>query len=65
MLFTEIARTWAVQRDSVNTTIIRSYSTQYAFVGVDYFDPEEVMKVPQVLHVERCHNLGLYAADFV
>ena len=27
MLFTEIARTWAVQRDSVNTAIIHSYST--------------------------------------
>ena len=28
MLFTEIARTWAVQRDSVNTVIIHSYSTR-------------------------------------
>ena len=27
MLFTEIARTWAVQRDNVNTAIIHSYST--------------------------------------
>ena len=27
-LFTEIAQTWAVQRDSVNTAIIHSYSTQ-------------------------------------
>ena len=27
MLFTEIAQTWAVQRDSVNTAIIHSYST--------------------------------------
>ena len=27
MLFTKIARTWAVQRDSVNTAIIHSYST--------------------------------------
>ena len=27
MLFTEMAQTWAVQRDSVNTAIIHSYST--------------------------------------
>ena len=27
MLFTEIAETWVVQRDSVNTAIIHSYST--------------------------------------
>ena len=27
MLFTEIAQTWVVQRDSVNTAIIHSYST--------------------------------------
>ena len=28
MLFTQMAQTWAVQRDSVNTTIIHSYSTR-------------------------------------
>ena len=28
MLFTEIAQTWVVQRDSVNTVIIHSYSTE-------------------------------------
>ena len=27
MLFTEIAQTWVVQRDSVNTSTIHSYST--------------------------------------
>ena len=27
MLFTKIAQTWAIQRDSVNTAIIQSYST--------------------------------------
>ena len=27
MLFTEIVQTWVVQRDSVNTAIIHSYST--------------------------------------
>ena len=27
MLFTEMPRTWAVQRDSVNTAIMHSYST--------------------------------------
>jgi hypothetical protein len=25
---------------------------QYAFGGTDHFDPEEVMKVLQILHVE-------------
>ena len=28
MLFIELAQTWAVQRDSVNTAIIHSYSTR-------------------------------------
>ena len=37
---------------------------QYAFGGKDHFDPEEVMKVPQILHVERCRKLELYAVDF-
>ena len=32
---------------------------KYAFGGADHFDPEEVMKVPQILHVERCHKLEL------
>ena len=27
MLFTQMARTWAIQRDSVNTSIIHLYST--------------------------------------
>mgnify|MGYP006889265512 CR=1 FL=1 len=30
MLFIEIARTWVVQRDSVNTAVIHSYSTRKA-----------------------------------
>ena len=25
---------------------------QYAFGGSDHFDPKEVMKVPQILHLE-------------
>ena len=37
---------------------------QYAFGGTDHFDPEEVMKVPQILHVERCRQLELYVVDF-
>mgnify|MGYP006889248544 CR=1 FL=1 len=38
---------------------------QYAFGGVDHFDPEKVMKVPQVLHVKRCRKLELYVTDFI
>ena len=30
---------------------------QYAFNRTDHFDPEEVMKVPQILHVKRCRQL--------
>ena len=29
-----------------------SLAAQYAFGGADHFDPEEVMKVSQILHVE-------------
>ena len=32
MLFTEMARTWAIQEDSVNTSIIHRYSTALALV---------------------------------
>jgi hypothetical protein len=38
---------------------------QYAFGGTDHFDPKEVMKVPQILHVERCCELMLYSVDFI
>ena len=31
MLITEMARTWAIKEDSVNTTIIHWYSTQGAY----------------------------------
>jgi RNA-binding protein YlmH len=33
---------------------IMSLADQYAFKSTDHFDPEEVMKVSQILHVERC-----------
>ena len=36
----------------------------YAFGGTDHFDPEKVMKIPQILHVERCRQLQLHAVDF-
>ena len=38
---------------------------QYAFGGADHFDPEEVMKVPQILHVERCRKLELHAVMLI
>jgi hypothetical protein len=31
---------------------IMALADQYAFGGMDHFDPEEGMKVPQILHVE-------------
>ena len=40
-----------------------SLDDQYAIGGTDHFDPEEVMKVPKILHVERCRKLELYAVN--
>ena len=37
-LFTEIAQTWVVQKDSVNTSIIHSYSTESSIVIIIYVD---------------------------
>ena len=37
---------------------------QYAFGGEDHLDTEEVMKVPQILHIKCCGKLGLQATDF-
>jgi hypothetical protein len=48
-----------------HTQRIMALVDQYAFGGTDHFDPEEVMKVPQILHVERCYKLMLYSVDFV
>ena len=45
------------------TQHVVSLADQYAFGGTDHFDPEEVMKVPQILHVERCRKLELHAVD--
>ena len=36
---------------------------QYVIGGVDHFDPEEVVKVPQVLHLKCSRQLGLHIAD--
>ena len=36
-----------------------------AFKDTYHFDPEELMKVPQILHAERCRKLGLDVADFL
>ena len=36
---------------------VMTLADQYAFGGRDHFDPEEVMKVPQILHVKRCRQL--------
>jgi hypothetical protein len=38
---------------------------QYAFGGMDHFDPEEVMKISQILHFERCYQLTFYTVDFL
>ena len=38
-----------------HTQHVVSLADQYAFGGTDHFDPEEVMKVPQILHVKGCH----------
>ena len=35
-----------------HTQHVMSLADQLAFGGTDHFDPEEVMKVPQILHVE-------------
>ena len=35
-----------------HTQHVMTLADQYAFGGMDHFDPEEVMKVPQILHVE-------------
>ena len=43
---------------------IMTLADQYAFGGTNHFDPEEVMKVPQILHVEQCRKLELHAVDF-
>ena len=48
-----------------HTQHVMSLADQYAFGGADHFDPEKVMKVPQVLHIKRCRKLELYVADFM
>ena len=35
-----------------HTQHVMALADQYAFVRTDHFDPEEVMKVPQILHVK-------------
>jgi hypothetical protein len=42
-----------------------SLAHQYAFGGTDHFDPEEVMKVSQILYFERCCQLTFYTVDFL
>ena len=42
-----------------------SLEDQYAFMGADHFDPEEVMKVVEILHLECCRKLRLHAVDFI
>jgi hypothetical protein len=38
---------------------------QYAFGGgMDLFDPEEAMKISQILHFERCCQLASYTGGF-
>ena len=47
-----------------HTQHVMTLADQYAFGGTDHFDPEELMKVSQILHVERCCQLQLHAVDF-
>jgi hypothetical protein len=44
---------------------IMPLADQYAFKSMDHFDPEEVMKVSQILHVERCCKFTFHTADFI
>jgi hypothetical protein len=44
---------------------IMSLADEYAFTSADHFDPKEVMKFSQILHVERCCEFTLHTADFV
>ena len=43
---------------------IMSLSQQYGIEGMDHFDHEEVVKVPQVLHLKCNRQLGLDLDDF-
>ena len=47
-----------------HTQHVMPLADQYAFGATDHSDPEEVMKVPQILHVERCRKLELHAVNF-
>ena len=51
-------------RLTVCHTRVMSLADQYAFADADHFDPEEVMKVPKILHVERCRKLKLHGVNF-
>jgi regulator of sigma D len=48
-----------------HTQRIMALADQYAFGDIDHFNPWEVMKVPQILHVKRCCKLTLYSVDFI
>ena len=47
-----------------HTQHIMLLAHQYAFGVTNHFDPEEVMKVTEILHFERCCELGFYTAAF-
>ena len=47
-----------------HTQHVMSLADLYAFGGTNQLDPEEVMKVPQILHVELCRKLEFHAVDF-
>ena len=47
-----------------HTQHVMTLANHYAFGGAYHIDPEEVMKIPQILHVERCRKLELHAVNF-
>ena len=62
MLFTEIAQTWVVQKDSVNTAIIHSYSTlstwPFNFILVlDYMSYLSPLSLLPFFHVSHTPSL--------
>jgi hypothetical protein len=48
-----------------HTQRIMPLTHQYAFEGTDHFDPEEVMKISQTIHFERCCQLTFYTVDIL
>ena len=48
-----------------HTQHIMPLTDQYAFQGANHFNPEEVMKVAEIIHFKRCRKLGFDATYFI